>query len=72
MLFCCCLGGIVAVSLGIQKKLRLSTGHKQTFACGRFCKNWHYYVTALCPLCPEYCTPYRQWLRQILGMSNPD
>ena len=27
--------------------------------------------TALCPLHPEYRTPYPRWLRQILGMSHP-
>ena len=29
-------------------------------------------LTALCPLHPEYRTPYMRWLRQILGMSHPD
>ena len=28
--------------------------------------------TAFCPLHPEYCTSYRRWLRQILGMNHPD
>ena len=27
---------------------------------------------ALCPLYPEYCTPYKRWLQQILGMSHSD
>ena len=28
--------------------------------------------TALCPLHPEYCTPYLPRLRQMLGMRHPD
>ena len=28
-------------------------------------------ATALCPLHPEYCTPYPLRLRQILGMRHP-
>ena len=29
------------------------------------------YITALCPLHPEYSTPYLRKLRQILGMGHP-
>ena len=29
-------------------------------------------ATALCPLHPDYCSPYPRWLQQILGMRDPD
>ena len=29
-------------------------------------------ITALCPLHPEYCTPYPPRLRKMPGMSHPD
>ena len=50
--------------------------------CSTFSLNWllvfwchshpiYLWGTALCPLHPEYSTPYPRWLRKIIGMNHP-